>query len=105
MHGHATSGRSVQPHEVIRHSIEKVLNSPWMTQHLTWSSTRHREAKGVYTSRSLSSNSYGLVVWIYELVVDWSNVITEWSKPSRKELRVGRDQIRTGRIEIGPGRK
>ena len=31
VHGHATSGRSVRPHKVIRYSIEKVLNSPWMT--------------------------------------------------------------------------
>ena len=37
-----------------------------------------------------------LVVWRYELVIDWSNIITEWSKPGRKELRVGRDHIRTG---------
>ena len=51
-----------RPHDVIRHLIEKVLNSLWLTPHLTWSSTRHREAKGVYTSWSLSSNSYGLVV-------------------------------------------
>ena len=41
-----------------------------------------------------------LVVWRYELVIDWSNIITEWSKPGRKELRVGCDHIRTGRIEI-----